>query len=69
MARVSAVVDTVKSTESKPAREVLDEVCQDAVERTVTAGALRVTVKIVEKDSFPLPVSTIIGLGWARKKG
>ena len=50
MARVSAVVDTVKSTESKPAREVLSEVCQDAIERTVAAGALRDTVKVVEKE-------------------
>ncbi|KAK8138730.1 hypothetical protein PG984_002110 [Apiospora sp. TS-2023a] len=54
MARVSAVVDTVKSTESKTTQQLLDEICDDAIERTVEAGALRSTVKIVEKESFPL---------------
>ncbi|KAK8089193.1 hypothetical protein PG997_004154 [Apiospora hydei] len=54
MARVSAVVDTVKSTESKTAEQLLDEICSDAIERTVDAGALRSTVKVVEKESFPL---------------
>lgn len=56
MARVSAVVDTVKSTESKTTQQLLDEICDDAIERTVDAGALRSTVKIVEKESFPLQV-------------
>lgn len=56
MARVSAVVDTVKSTESKTTQPLLDEICDDAIERTVEAGALRSTVKVVEKESFPLQV-------------
>ncbi|KAK8049448.1 hypothetical protein PG994_011178 [Apiospora phragmitis] len=54
MARVSAVIDTVKSTESKTTQQLLDEICNDAIERTVDAGALRSTVKVVEKESFPL---------------
>ncbi|KAK6864378.1 hypothetical protein PG995_000906 [Apiospora arundinis] len=54
LARVSAVVDTVKSTESQSEKQLLDEICNDAIERTVDAGALRSTVKIVEKESFPL---------------
>ena len=56
MARVSAVVDTVKSTESKTTQQLLEEICDDAMERTVEAGALRSTVKIVERESFPLQV-------------
>lgn len=55
-ARVSAVVDTVRSTESKPTKEILDEICKDAIERTVAAGALRETVKVVEKEDLPLQV-------------
>ncbi|KAK7951559.1 uncharacterized protein PG986_007287 [Apiospora aurea] len=54
VARVSSVVDTVKSTESKTTEQLLDEICNDAIERTVDAGALRSTVKVVEKESFPL---------------
>ncbi|KAK8027063.1 hypothetical protein PG991_004119 [Apiospora marii] len=60
MARVSAVVDTVKSTESKTTQQLLDEICDDAIERTVEAGALRSTVKIVEKESFPLQTRFIV---------
>ncbi|KAK8056392.1 hypothetical protein PG993_001619 [Apiospora rasikravindrae] len=59
VARVSAVVDTVKSTESKTTKQLLDEICSDAIERTVEAGALRSTVKVVEKESFPLQVRTM----------
>ncbi|ORY60195.1 uncharacterized protein BCR38DRAFT_350647 [Pseudomassariella vexata] len=54
IARVSAVVDTVRSTESRTTQQILDEVCQDAIERTVTAGALRESVKIVEMENLPL---------------
>lgn len=56
MARVSAVVDIVKSTESKSTSELLEEVGQQAVEKTVAAGALRSSVEIVEKDTLPLAV-------------
>ncbi|KAI1262947.1 hydantoinase [Xylariaceae sp. FL1019] len=54
-ARVSAVIDTVKSTDTKTARELLDEVCGVAIANAVSAGAIETTVKIVEKDSLPLP--------------
>ncbi|KAF4494462.1 D-amino acid hydantoin hydrolase (hydantoinase) [Fusarium agapanthi] len=54
IARVSAVVDTVQSTVSKSTNECLDEVSRAAVEKTVEAGALRSTVKVVEKEVFPL---------------
>ncbi|KAF5249131.1 hypothetical protein FANTH_5507 [Fusarium anthophilum] len=54
IARVSAVVDRVQSTVSKSTNECLDEVSRAAVEKTVEAGALRSTVKVVEKEVFPL---------------
>ncbi|KAM0346907.1 hypothetical protein ACHAPU_005247 [Fusarium lateritium] len=54
IARVSAVVDTVKSTASKSTNELLEEVSQEAVEKTVKAGALRSTIKVVEKEVLPL---------------
>jgi N-methylhydantoinase A/oxoprolinase/acetone carboxylase beta subunit len=57
IARVSAVVDTVKSTESKSNQELQDEISEDAIERTVAAGALRDSVKVVEVENIPLPVS------------
>lgn len=57
IARVSVVVDTVKSTESKTSRQILEEICNDAIERTVTAGASRETVKVVEREDLPLQVS------------
>ncbi|KAF5600254.1 d-amino acid hydantoin hydrolase (hydantoinase) [Fusarium pseudoanthophilum] len=54
IARVSAVVDTVQSTVSSSTNECLDEVSRAAVRKTVEAGALRSTVKVVEKEVFPL---------------
>ncbi|KAI6093664.1 DUF917-domain-containing protein [Hypoxylon rubiginosum] len=55
IARVSAVVDTVKSTESKTTQQILEEICQDAIERAVVNGASRPTAKVVEMDILPLP--------------
>ncbi|CAJ2501628.1 Uu.00g044810.m01.CDS01 [Anthostomella pinea] len=55
IARVSAVIDTVKSTESKTTQQLLDEICQDAIEKAVAGGASRSTVKVVEMDTLPLP--------------
>ncbi|KAJ9148462.1 DUF917-domain-containing protein [Pleurostoma richardsiae] len=54
IARVSAVVDTVKSTEAKSPAALLKEICRDAIERTVVAGADPATVKIVEMETLPL---------------
>lgn len=61
-ARVSAVVDTVKSTEKQSTNEWLDEISKDAIERTVAAGASRTSVKVVEMDTLPLPVSVFGGI-------
>lgn len=57
MARVSAVVDTIKSTETKTTSQILEEVSAEAIERTVAAGASRASVEVVEKEDLPLPVS------------
>ena len=54
MARVSAVVDTVKSTESKSTQKLLDEISAEAIEKTVAAGASLESVKIVEMETLPL---------------
>lgn len=54
MARVSAVVDTVKSTESKSTQKLLDEISAEVVEKTVAAGASRESVKVVEMETLPL---------------
>lgn len=56
IARVSAVIDTVKSTESKSIKHILDEISQEAVEKAVANGASRSTAKVVEIDTLPLPV-------------
>ncbi|KID98192.1 hydantoinase, partial [Metarhizium majus ARSEF 297] len=55
IARVSEVVDIVKSAENKTTRELLDEIGRMAVEKTIFAGALPSSVEIVEKDTLPLP--------------
>ncbi|KAI1484750.1 hydantoinase [Biscogniauxia mediterranea] len=55
IARVSAVIDTVKSTETRTTQQLLDDICREAIEKTVAEGALRSTVKIAEMDTLPLP--------------
>ncbi|KAI5866568.1 DUF917-domain-containing protein [Durotheca rogersii] len=55
IARVSAVVDTVRSTEAKSTKQIMDEICKDAIERVVAGGASRPTARVVEMDSIPLP--------------
>ncbi|KAJ3987540.1 hypothetical protein F5890DRAFT_1497473 [Lentinula detonsa] len=55
MARVSGVVDTVLSTEGRTTQAVLQDVSKIAIERAVTAGAVRDTVEIAEMDTIPIP--------------
>ncbi|RWA14274.1 hypothetical protein EKO27_g784 [Xylaria grammica] len=55
IARVGVVIDTIESTKSETAKELLDKVCNDAIEKAVVAGASRSTAKIVEMDVLPLP--------------
>lgn len=54
MAGVSAVIDTVKSTENKTTANLLEEISTEAVEKTVAAGASRDSVKLVEMETLPL---------------
>lgn len=56
IARVSAVVDTVKSTESKSTTKLLEEISREAILRTVEAGAAPSTVAVVEMENLPLQV-------------
>ncbi|KAF2281377.1 DUF917-domain-containing protein [Westerdykella ornata] len=55
MARVSAVVDTVKSTEKKSTKDLLLEISDEAKRRTISAGALPDSVAVVEVETLPLP--------------
>lgn len=54
IARVSAVVDTVKSTEGVSAATLLQAISAEAVAQAVQAGAAPETVKIVEMETLPL---------------
>jgi N-methylhydantoinase A/oxoprolinase/acetone carboxylase beta subunit len=53
-ARVSGVVDSVESTETKSKAQIMEELSQRAVEKAVANGALRDTVTIAEMESYPL---------------
>ncbi|KAF4876812.1 putative D-/L-hydantoinase subunit A [Colletotrichum siamense] len=53
-ARVSGVVDSIESTESKSVAQVIEELSRRAVDKAVGSGALRETVTIAEIESFPL---------------
>lgn len=57
MARVSETVDTVRSTETKTTKELLQEISDDAKQRAVAAGADPRTVVVVEQETLPLQVS------------
>jgi hypothetical protein len=53
-ARVSGVVDSVESTETRSRAEVMEELSQRAIDKAVANGALRDTVAIAEMESYPL---------------
>ncbi|KAL0475089.1 hypothetical protein QR685DRAFT_549745 [Neurospora intermedia] len=54
IARVSSVVDTIKSTEAKTEKQFLEEIKKDAIERTIAAGASPESVEVVEVEMLPL---------------
>lgn len=54
MARVSAIIDTVKSTEKQTTKELLADICEEAKKKTIEAGALLESVAIVEVEDLPL---------------
>lgn len=53
-ARVSGVVDSVESTETKSKTQVMEELSKRAIDTAVANGALRDTVTIAEMESYPL---------------
>ncbi|KAF2705401.1 hypothetical protein K504DRAFT_537457 [Pleomassaria siparia CBS 279.74] len=54
MARVSAVIDTVKSTEKKTTKEIIVEISEEAKKKTIEAGALAESIEVVEVEDLPL---------------
>ncbi|MBE3108904.1 MAG: hydantoinase/oxoprolinase family protein, partial [Acidobacteria bacterium] len=57
IARVSAVVDTVRSTESRSSQQVVEELKVEAIQKAIQAGAEPSSVGISEVDVLPLSVS------------
>ncbi|KAI5248631.1 DUF917-domain-containing protein [Aureobasidium subglaciale] len=55
IARVSAVIDTVKSTETRSVAILVEEISREAIEKAVESGAAQDSVKIVEVETLPLP--------------
>jgi len=55
LAKVSAVIDTVVSTDKVPLADVLEQLSRNVIDNAVTNGAIRETIEIAEIDSFPLP--------------
>lgn len=53
-ARVSGVIDSVESTDSKTQAQVIEELSQRAIDKAIANGAERDTVTIAELDSYPL---------------
>lgn len=64
VARVSHVIDTVKSTEKDDVKTLLEEISNDAIRACVHSGAAEETVKIVEVETLPLPVSSITAINF-----
>jgi hypothetical protein len=54
MARVSAVIDTIKSTEKQTSKEIILEISEEAKQKAVEAGASEGSVEIVEVEALPL---------------
>ncbi|KAI5201615.1 DUF917-domain-containing protein [Aureobasidium subglaciale] len=55
IARVSAVIDTVKSTEAKTVAVLVEEISKEAIQKAIESGAAEDSVKIVEVETLPLP--------------
>lgn len=61
-ARVSGVIDSIESTESKTLTQAIEDVQKRAVDKAVENGALRDTVTVAEVDNFPLQVGYLCAL-------
>jgi N-methylhydantoinase A/oxoprolinase/acetone carboxylase beta subunit len=57
-ARISGIVDTIESTESKTSAQVMELISKRAIEKAVENGAKIETVQVVEMDHLPLQVSS-----------
>lgn len=53
-ARVSGVIDSVESTETRSKTEIMEDLSQRAIEKAVSSGALRDSVTIAEMETYPL---------------
>lgn len=58
-ARISAVEDTILSTEKSTTLELLEKVKASAIEKTIAAGAKASSIEIVEVETLPLSVSVL----------
>jgi N-methylhydantoinase A/oxoprolinase/acetone carboxylase beta subunit/DUF917 family protein len=56
MARVSAVIDIVKSTEAKTEGQLQDELGKEALAKVIEAGASPDSAEVVELETLPLQV-------------
>jgi hypothetical protein len=57
-ARVSGIIDTIESTESKTPFQVMELISERAIQKAVENGAKIETVQVVEMDHLPLQVSS-----------
>ncbi|PVH89939.1 DUF917-domain-containing protein [Cadophora sp. DSE1049] len=53
-ARVSGIIDTIQSTESKTSKQVMEEISKRAIQKAIENGAKAETVQVVEMDHLPL---------------
>ncbi|KAN0112468.1 DUF917 domain containing protein [Hyaloscypha variabilis] len=53
-ARVSGIIDTIESTESKTSSEVMETISKRAIQKAIENGAKAETVQVVEMDHLPL---------------
>jgi len=56
-ARVSGIIDTIESTETKIPAQVMEEISKRAIQKAIENGAKAETVQVVETDHLPLQVS------------
>ena len=57
-ARVSGIIDTIESTESKTSAQVIELISKIAIQKAVENGAKLETVQVVEMDHLPLQVGS-----------
>lgn len=57
-ARVSGIIDTIESTETKTTHQVMEETSKRAIEKAIGNGAKKETVQVVEMDHLPLQASS-----------